>query len=39
MTVVGSKSLAVVGEPGADLLILCDGEDEVAIFVESVERG
>lgn len=33
MAVVGSKTLAVVGEPGADLLILCDGEDEIAIFV------
>jgi len=33
MAVVGSKTLAVVGEPGANLLILCDGEDEIAIFV------
>lgn len=33
VAVVGAEALAVVGEPGADLLVLCDGEDEVAIEV------
>ena len=35
MAVVGSETLAVVREPGADLLVLGDGEDEVAIEVVS----
>lgn len=39
VAVVGSKTLAVVGEPGADLLVLCDGEDEIAIFVEPGDGG
>lgn len=33
MAVVGTEALAVVGVPSADVLILCDGEDDVAIEV------
>jgi hypothetical protein len=39
VAVVGSKTLAVVGEPGADLLVLCDGKDEITIFVEPGDGG
>lgn len=39
MAVVGAETLAVVGEPGADVLILCDGEDDVAIEIVPVARG
>jgi hypothetical protein len=38
VAVVGAEALAVVGEPDADLLVLCDGEDEVAIEVVSTPR-
>ncbi|KND88935.1 hypothetical protein TOPH_06453 [Tolypocladium ophioglossoides CBS 100239] len=33
VAVVGAEALAVVGEPGADVLVLCDGENNVAIEV------
>lgn len=38
MAVVGAEALAVVGEPGANVLILGCGEDDVAIAVISVRR-
>lgn len=36
VAVVRAEALAVVGEPGADLLVLGDGEDDVAIEVVSI---
>lgn len=36
VTVVGSEALAIVSEPYADLLILGDGENEIAIAVVSI---
>lgn len=39
MAVVGAETLAVVGEPDTDLLILGDGEDQVAIEVVSADGG
>lgn len=36
VAVVGAQALAVVGEPGADVLVLCDREDDVAIEVVAV---
>lgn len=38
VAVVGAEALAVVGEPGADVLILGCGEDDIAIAVISVKR-
>lgn len=38
MAVVGTEALAVVREPGANLLVLGDGEDDIAIEVVSI-RG
>lgn len=34
VALVGSEALAIVTEPGADVLILGDGEEEVAVAVE-----
>ena len=34
MALVGSEALAIVTEPGAHVLILSDGEEEVAVAVE-----
>jgi hypothetical protein len=36
VAVVGANPLAVVRVPGADVLVLCYGEDDVAIAVVSV---
>jgi hypothetical protein len=38
MAVVGTETLAVVREPSADLLVLGDGENDIAIEVVSI-RG
>lgn len=38
VAVVGAHALAVVGEPGANMLVLCRGEDDVAIAVESARQ-
>ena len=38
VAVVGAETLAIVREPGADLLVLGDGEDDVAVEVVSAAR-
>lgn len=38
VAVVGSDALAVVRPPGADVLILCDGEDDIAVEVVSIPQ-
>lgn len=39
VAVVGAEALAVVGEPGTDVLVLGCGEEEIAIAVVSVGGG
>jgi len=39
MAVVCTEALAVVGKPGTDLLILGDGEDDVAVEIVSSRGG